>query len=59
MMLHDITTADREAFARDGYLVVDELIDPARIPALHQAYDDLFHGCFEPGVRPDLQRLEG
>ena len=53
MMLHDITAADREAFARDGYLVVDDLIDPARIPPLHRAYDDLFHGRFETGVRPD------
>ena len=53
MMLHDITAADRETFARDGYLVGDELIDPTRIPALHRAYDDLFHGRFETGVRPD------
>ncbi len=53
MMLHEITTADREHFAEDGYLVVDDLIDPARIPLLHQAFDDLFHGRFETGVRPD------
>ena len=52
-MLHNLTTPDREAFDRDGYLVVERLIDPDRLPALHRAFDDLFDGRFETGVRPD------
>lgn len=53
MILADISDADRAAFDSDGYLVVDRLIDPQRIPALHRAFDDLFHGRFQTGVRPD------
>ena len=53
MILHSITDNDRDAFARDGYLVVDRLIDPQGLPALHRAFDDLFDGRFETGVRPD------
>ena len=52
-MLEQITTPDRACFDADGFLVVDQLIDPQQIPALHQAFDDLFDGIFETGVRPD------
>lgn len=44
---------DRSRFEADGFLIVDRLIDPGSIPRLHQAFDDLFHGRFETGVRPD------
>ena len=40
-------------FDRNGFIIVDRLIDAAQIPRLHQAFDDLFHGRFETGVRPD------
>lgn len=40
-------------FGRDGFLIVDKLVEPARLPPLRQAFDDLFHGKFETGVRPD------
>ena len=45
--------AERDRFAEDGFLVVDRLIDPAILPRLHRAFDNLFAGKFETGVRPD------
>jgi len=52
--MHDqIPGLDRTRFDADGFVIADRLIDPARIPVLHQAFDDLFHGRFETGVRPD------
>ncbi|MEM7346626.1 MAG: phytanoyl-CoA dioxygenase family protein [Chloroflexota bacterium] len=48
-----MSIADQEKFNKDGFLIVDQLIDPAIIPTLHRAYDDLFQGKFETGVRPD------
>lgn len=53
MTQRELTASDRERYDRDGFLIVDRLIDPARIPVLHQAYEDLFQGHFETGVRPD------
>lgn len=41
------------SFDADGFVVVDRIIDPAKLPALHQAFDELFCGVFETGVRPD------
>lgn len=52
-MLDPIPALDRARFDADGFLVVDRLIDPDRIPPLHRAFEDLFHGRFETGVRPD------
>ena len=46
-------TDARARFERDGYLVVDRIIDAATIPRLHDAFSDLFDGDFETGVRPD------
>ena len=48
-----LAASDRERFDTDGFVVVDRLIDPARVTELHRAFDDLFHGIFETGVRPD------
>ena len=45
--------SDKKRFDEDGFLVVDRLIQTDRIPILHQAFDDLFEGKFETGVRPD------
>ncbi len=47
-----ITALDRTRFNQDGFLIVDQLIQSERIPLLHQAFDDLFNGDFETGVRP-------
>ncbi len=52
-MFDQIPGSDRTRFDRDGFLIVDRLIDPAMLPRLHQAFEDLFRGRFETGVRPD------
>lgn len=49
----ELSTNQKTRFDDNGFVVVDRLIDPAKIPALHRAYDDLFCGVFETGVRPD------
>jgi ectoine hydroxylase-related dioxygenase (phytanoyl-CoA dioxygenase family) len=43
----------RRGFHDDGFVVVERLIDSARIAPLRAAFDDLFAGKFETGVRPD------
>ena len=40
-------------FTNDGFVVVDKLIAQSQVSNLHQAFDALFHGQFETGVRPD------
>lgn len=50
---YSITPPDRERFDRDGFLLVDSLIDIDLIDGLRSAFDDLFSGVFETGVRPD------
>ena len=52
-MLDQVPSAARSQFEADGFLIREQLIDPARIPALHQAFEDAFSGRFETGVRPD------
>ena len=52
-MLNEITEPDRARFETDGFLVVEQLIETATLPLLHRAFDDLFRGRFETGVRPD------
>ena len=49
----ELSTANRQQFDDDGFLVVDELIDPAALPNLHEAFERVFRGDFETGVRPD------
>ena len=48
-----ITDAERRRYTETGFLVVDSLIEPGLIPGLHRAFEDLFDGRFETGVRPD------
>ncbi len=43
----------RRLFVRDGFVTLDKMIDTALLPRLHAAFDDLFNGRFETGVRPD------
>ena len=52
-MCEQLPDSCRARFDDDGFVIVDRLIDAERIPRLHQAFDDLFHGRFETGVRPD------
>ncbi len=49
----EISDAERGSFDKDGFLIVDRLIDSTIVPDLHQAFTDLFRGKFETGVRPD------
>jgi ectoine hydroxylase-related dioxygenase (phytanoyl-CoA dioxygenase family) len=52
-MTYCLTARDKQRFDRDGLVVVDNLIDVGRLPALRTAFDELFRGEFETGVRPD------
>ena len=49
----ELSTGERESFHSDGFVVVDRLIDMNRVKHLRYAFDDLFDGKFETGVRPD------
>ncbi len=49
----ELDTAQRQNFDDDGFVIVDRLIDPGLVDGLRQAFDDLFSGRFETGVRPD------
>jgi len=49
----DLSPSAQHAFDADGFVVVDKLIETATLPALHQAFENLFDGRFETGVRPD------
>ena len=48
-----LTCQHKSDFKRDGLLLVDQLLAQERLPVLHQAFDEVFSGCFETGVRPD------
>jgi ectoine hydroxylase-related dioxygenase (phytanoyl-CoA dioxygenase family) len=49
----ELDAAQRQNFDDDGFVIVDRLIDPGLVDGLRQAFDDLFSGRFEKGVRPD------
>jgi ectoine hydroxylase-related dioxygenase (phytanoyl-CoA dioxygenase family) len=49
----ELDAGARHRFGDDGFVVIDRLIDSVHIPQLHQAFDDVFDGKFETGVRPD------
>lgn len=51
--MFELPTSSIQKFDSDGYLEINKLIEPSKIPALHQAFDDLFDGKFETGVKPD------
>jgi hypothetical protein len=51
--MYKVNDNDKALFDQDGFLVVDRLIAADSLPPLHRAFDDLFHGHFETGVRPD------
>lgn len=40
-------------FSENGFVIADSLISRDKLPRLHKAFDDLFSGLFETGVRPD------
>lgn len=43
----------RDTFEKDGFVIVDSIIDASHIAVLHDAFEQLFHGNFETGVPPD------
>ena len=49
----ELSDSARQTFSNDGFVVVEKLIEQDQIAALHQAFNDLFNGKFETGVRPD------
>ena len=51
--MFDVTEDQIAKFRRDGLLIVDEIVDPATIAPLHEAYEQLFRGEFETGITPD------
>lgn len=52
-MAFQLTNFQQESFNTDGFVVTDRLIDAVELPKLHKAFDDVFNGEFETGVRPD------
>lgn len=52
-MLRNITGDEINRFNQEGFVVVDQLINPQKISLLQAAFDDLFNGIFETGVQPD------
>jgi phytanoyl-CoA hydroxylase len=49
----ELTDAQRETFARDGFVIVDQLVDPSLAARALARYEDLFAGRFETGLYPD------
>jgi ectoine hydroxylase-related dioxygenase (phytanoyl-CoA dioxygenase family) len=49
----ELSDGAHQAFEDDGFVVVEKLIEHDQIAIVHQAFDDLFNGKFETGVRPD------
>jgi hypothetical protein len=48
-----ITDGQAAAFRADGFVVVDQIIDPGRAADVAGRYPDLFAGKFETGLLPD------
>ncbi len=49
----ELSDRHAEAFDRDGFVVVEHLIDPALAADALARYEDLFDGRFETGLYPD------
>jgi hypothetical protein len=48
------TRAQRDAFDRDGFVVVEEgFVDDGTVAALRERFEPLFNGRYETGIRPD------
>jgi 2-oxoglutarate-dependent dioxygenase len=53
-MIESWNPAEREAFDRDGFLIVEEdFIDVETIETLRASFERLFAGEYETGIRPD------
>ena len=54
--LSDQQTAD---FHRDGFVVVDGLIGDDTTDRLRDAFERIFSGRFETGIRPETTAVQG
>jgi hypothetical protein len=53
-LTEDWTSEQREAFARDDFLIVEEgFIDGETVELLRERFDRLFAGDYVTGIRPD------
>jgi 2-oxoglutarate-dependent dioxygenase len=53
-LIEDWTSEQREAFDRDGFLIVEEgFIDDDTVEVLRERFDHLFEGDYVTGIRPD------
>lgn len=58
--MFELSTLQEENFKRDGFLVVDKLIDNDTVDELRDHFNRLFRGEFETGITPDeVNWLEG
>jgi len=48
-----VTQSQKQQFDRDGFLVVDQLVDMDTVHRLRDCFDELFRGVFETGISPD------
>ena len=51
--MFQLTDQQNAEFHRDGFVVVDGLIDDHTIDQLREAFERIFSGRFETGIRPD------
>ena len=49
----DLSEAQIAQFRRDGFLIVERLIDPKDADRIVARYEPMFRGEFESGVEPD------
>ena len=51
--MFEISDKQKHDFDRDGFLVVEKLIDEETVEVLRDSFDRLFRGEFETGITPD------
>lgn len=49
----EITPEQIAQYQRDGFLIIENLIEPALVERLRDRIEPLFHGQFETGIYPD------
>ena len=51
--MFELSKQQKEDFNRDGFLIVEKLIDDDTVEVLRDSFDRLFRGEFETGITPD------
>lgn len=51
--MRDLSDAEIERFRQDGFLLLDDWLDPAAAEAAAARFEPLFRGDFETGLQPD------